>query len=149
VAQTKPTTEEYQDRIEFVRSLLVRRVPKHTIKKLVRLQFAVDLRHEPIERYITRAREQILLDLDRGRDEFRSESKALYESILADTKAKHGDRIKAQERIDKLLGLEAPTRNLHGNDPENPLPVPILRIVKPAAGAPSPEAVNGHSNGRR
>src|SRR5437762_3384351 len=102
----KPTTDEKAERIELCRSMLLRRVPKSTIKKAFRQRFGAAIDHATIERYLARAREVMLTDLTRGRQLLRADRLALYESILADPKAARRDKIKAQERIDKLLGLE-------------------------------------------
>src|SRR5438874_2027192 len=102
----KPTTDEKAERIELCRSMLLRRVPKSTIKKAFRQRFGHNIDHTTIERYLLRAREVMLTDLTRGRQLLRAEGLALYESILADPKAAHRDKVKAQERIDKLMGLE-------------------------------------------
>jgi hypothetical protein len=102
----KPTTEEVAERIELCRSMLLRRVPKSTIKKAFRQRFGQDIDHGTIERYLTRAREAMLDDLTRGRQTHRAGALAFYESVLADHTASLRDKVKAQERIDKLLGLE-------------------------------------------
>jgi hypothetical protein len=102
----RPTTEEVAERIELCRSLLLRRVPKATIKKAFRQRFGGDIDHTTIERYLLRAREAMLEDLTRGRQTHRAGALAFYESVLADHSASLRDKVKAQERIDKLLGLE-------------------------------------------
>jgi hypothetical protein len=48
----------------------------------------------------------MLDDLTRGRQTHRAGALALYESMLADPNVAIRDKVKAQERIDKLLGLE-------------------------------------------
>ena len=48
----------------------------------------------------------MLTDLTIGRQFHRANALAYYESVLADRTASHRDKTKAQERIDKLLGLE-------------------------------------------
>jgi hypothetical protein len=102
----KPTTDEIAERIELCRSMLLRRVPKSTIKKAFRQRFGADIDHGTIERYLTRAREAMLIDLTRGKQALRADSLAFYESILADPNAPYRDKVRAQERIDKLMGLE-------------------------------------------
>lgn len=102
----KPTNDEIAERIELCRSMLLRRVPKSTIKRAFRQRFGADIDHGTIERYLTRAREVMLTDLTRGRQTQRANSLALYESVLADPAVTVRDKVKAQERIDKLLGLE-------------------------------------------
>jgi hypothetical protein len=101
-----PTADETAERIELCRSMLLRGVPKFTIKRAFRQRFGADIDHATIERYLTRAREGMLADLTRGRQTFRAGSLAFYESVKADPTATVRDKVKAQERIDKLLGLE-------------------------------------------
>jgi len=43
-------------------------------------------------------------------EEQRAESRARYEQIIRDPKAHIRDRIRAQTRIDRLMGLEAPVQ---------------------------------------
>jgi hypothetical protein len=52
------------------------------------------------------AREALIADLTRGRQALRADALGFYESVLADPKVAIRDKVKAQERIDKLLGLE-------------------------------------------
>ncbi len=106
MAGRKPTTEEIAERIELCRSLLLRRVPKATIKKAFRQRFGAGIDHGTVERYLTRAREAMLADLTRRRQTHRAGALAFYESVLADHTASVRHKVKAQERIDKLLGLE-------------------------------------------
>lgn len=141
----KRAQSDYQNRIDFVRSLLTVRCVTSVIKAAVRKRFGVT-DHATVLRYMARAREQILADVGRGRELLRAESQAFYESVVADQLAVYKDKIKAQERIDKLLGLEAPTKLQHGNDPDNPLPTPILRVVQSVPDSnPNPNR-NGHSD---
>jgi hypothetical protein len=120
----KPSVEEVAERIELCRSMLLRRVPKATIKKAFRQRFGQDIDHGTIERYLTRAREAMLVDLTRGRQNHRAGSLAFYESVLADHNASLRDKVKAQERIDKLLGLE---------DKSNQPPLEVVLGQLPAA----------------
>ena len=62
----KPSTDEVAERIELCRSMLLRRVPKSTIKKAFRQRFGAEIDHGTIERYLTR-REAMLTDLTIGR----------------------------------------------------------------------------------
>ena len=148
MTQRRSSVAEYHERIEFVRKLLVQRHPKYTIKKLVRLKYGADLSYVSIEGYLTRARELLIEVLDEKRRPHRAKALAFYESILNDPKTTARDKIKAQARIDKLLGLESPQRHVVGNDPKRPLPSPILRMVVPAAeAADTTTSSNGHLNG--
>ena len=105
----RPTVEELAERIEFCRSMLLRRVPKNTIKRALRAKFGGEISANTIEGYLGRAREALLADVGRGRHNHRANALGFYESIVADPKVAPRDKIKAQERIDKLLGLEDKT----------------------------------------
>jgi hypothetical protein len=142
----RPTVDELAERIEMCRSMLLRRVPKSTVKKAVRQRFGLDIDHGTIERYLTRAREGMLIDLTRGRQNHRATSLALYESIVADRTATHRDKVKAQERIDKLLGLEdksnqPPLEVVLGNLPHavaEPLRQLLADGIRPPGGGAGP-----------
>jgi hypothetical protein len=147
----KPTTEEIAERIELCRSMLLRRVPKSTIKKAFRQRFGQDVDHATIERYLTRAREAMLIDLTRGKQALRADSLAFYESILADPNAPYRDRVRAQERIDKLMGLEdksnqPPLEVVLGQLPPaiaHPLRGLLAERVRPPGGGPGAAADGG------
>jgi hypothetical protein len=139
----QPTKEELADRIEYARQLLASGRLKSQIKRALRKQYG-DLDHRTIERYLARAREQILLAIHAEKVHQRAYAFALYCSVLADPKASVRDRIAAQERIDKLLGLEekAPDDPTHlleklGIDPAE------VRPVAPGDVPPEPVAIQG------
>jgi hypothetical protein len=152
----KPSTDEIAERIELCRSMLLRRVPKSTIKKAFRQRFGAEIDHGTIERYLTRAREGMLIDLTRGRQNHRAGSLAFYESVLADPKAAVRDKVRAQERIDKLLGLEdksnqPPLEVVLGNLPHavaEPLRQLLADGIRPPGGGPGP-AKNGEFLGQQ
>jgi hypothetical protein len=151
----RPTVDELAERTELCRSMLQRRVPKGTIKRAVRQRFGADIDHATIERYLTRAREALLTDLTRGRQTHRADALGFYESVLADSKAAFRDKIKAQERIDKLLGLEdksnqPPLEVVLGQLPPaiaDPLRGLLAAGVRPGGGGPSGPAEGGRNGG--
>jgi hypothetical protein len=104
-AYHKPTTDELEERTEYVRTLLLQRHPTSVIKRLVRQRYR-DLAARTIQNYIARARQLLLIDVHRAKVDQRALSLATYESIIAKSRASDVAIIKAQERIDKLLGLE-------------------------------------------
>ena len=65
--------------------------------------------HVTIERYLTRARGHAADLTSRTAESPGRRRSAFYESVLADSKASIRDKVRAQERIDKLLGLEDKT----------------------------------------
>ena len=111
----RPTSAEITERIEFCRALLLKRQPKSTIKRLFRQRFG-DVTARTIEDYLSRAREAILADVEATRQNLRDMQLASYESFVANPKVIDRDKLRALERIDKLMGLEAPTRINVGTD---------------------------------
>jgi len=53
----------------------------------------------------------MIADASRPKAEHQAESYRFYAEVVANAQAKNADRIKARERIDKLLGLEAPAKH--------------------------------------
>jgi hypothetical protein len=152
----KPTTDEVAERIELCRSMLLRRVPKSTIKKAFRQRFGTELSANTIEGYLGRAREAMLIDLTRGKQALRADSLAFYESILADPNAPYRDKVRAQERIDKLMGLEdksnqPPLEVVLGQLPPaiaNPLRGLLAERIRPPGGGAGDPA-DGVRNGQQ
>ena len=69
-----------------------------------------------IERYLARARKKIRQATKKPPEWHRLRALKFYESVVSGPDAEMGERLRAQERIVKLLGLEAPTRHhLGGN----------------------------------
>jgi len=101
----RPTREELAERVELARHLLAMGCRKSYIKKRLRKKYG-DLDHATIERYLTRAREEILAATGVPRPEHRGWSLAFYGAIRSNLRFGAKERLKAQERIDKLLGLE-------------------------------------------
>jgi len=105
----KPSAEELRDRVEFTVFLLSRRLYKCDIKRILKKRYNVEFR--ACEDYLARARKILLEDTGRTREQHRIESLRLYESIVAGDGSSVRDILHAQERIDKLLGLEAPQKH--------------------------------------
>ena len=86
----------------------------------------------------------MLADLTRGRQTHRADALAFYESVLADPSRTVRDKVKAQERIDKLLGLEdksnqPPLEVVLGQLPPavaDPLRRLLAERVRPGGGGP-------------
>lgn len=100
----KPTKKGLLERVALARKMLVARWNKGDIKRVMKDKYEVDARS--VERYLSRARSELIDDIHVGKDELQSDAYAFYSSIVADTGADLGKRLHAQERIDKLLGLE-------------------------------------------
>ena len=61
--------------------------------------------------YLPRAREMMLEDVRASKADLRSKSLAFYMAVIDEPKASTRDKINAQTRIDKLLGLEVHDKN--------------------------------------
>src|SRR5262245_28000438 len=104
--RNRPTYAVMEERVELVRTLLLRRVSKSTIKKVMREKYREDFSARTIEDYIARARQIIAENIGRGRQSMRAESLATYEAVIASPESNPFAKIKAQERINKLMTLE-------------------------------------------
>lgn len=107
--------------IELLMDGLATRMFKSQLKKLVRqcLKGTAwgDLSHVAIEKMITEAKRRLRDEVGISREEGRASSIALYESIIRDPDADRALKIRAQERIDKVLGLEY--QGAAGDDPDD------------------------------
>lgn len=105
----KPTREEIQDRVEFTVFLLCRRLYKCDIKRILKKKYSVAAR--TCEEYLARARAVLVKESGKTQETHRIESLRFYESVIAGDGTTMRDRLHAQERIDKLLGLESPQKH--------------------------------------
>lgn len=120
----KPTQAELEERIEFTAKLLAARYFKGDIKRALVARYSVDAR--TCERYLSRARELLIEWSGKSKDEHRNDALAFYESIIR-SDASPADRMTAQGRIDKLLGLEAPQQ--HSGPGGGPVPISLVEVI--------------------
>lgn len=99
---------EVEERIELCVKLLRMGAYTGDIKRAIAAKYGCSTRS--VEVPISRAREILVAESGRSREEHRAESLAFYSRMKGDDKAKDRDRLLAQERIDKLLGLESPNK---------------------------------------
>ena len=66
--------------------------------------------------YLTRARAHLRAMEGKPLEEMRSEALEWYRAIIRNTNATIMERIKAHTRMDKILGIDAPTRHVIGAD---------------------------------
>lgn len=114
----KPTNEELERRALAVLDRMVSGHSKSAIVMMARSSWGVD--HRTAFRYMARASKILSDSANLPLAEMRTRAMGFYESVMRDGKASHRDKIRAQERIDKLFGLEAPTRTEvtgHGGGP--------------------------------
>jgi len=74
------------------------------LRRYCKREFDVEFRMA--EHYIARAQSVLLERINAGRETMRAGSAAFYESVISDKSASVADRIRARERLDKLLGLD-------------------------------------------
>jgi hypothetical protein len=99
----KPTAKELRERYDLVAQLLAHKT-KGQIHDYCREQWGVCWR--TAETYAARAREAIMAAMDTTKQELRAQSYRFYMGLTLDPAATILDKIRARERIDKLLGLE-------------------------------------------
>lgn len=109
--QKRPDSDETQSRVEYTAFLLARRIYKSDIKRLLMRKYNIKARM--CEIYISKAKELLIQDSGQTREQHRLQSLRFYESVLGGPDAELRDRMWAQERIDRLLGLEAPAQHEH------------------------------------
>lgn len=78
------------------------------IKKAVQQKYGLSTRS--VQRYITRARREMVKHTKSSIEDHVAEAYYFYRGILTDENSTQRDRLRARERIDKLLGLDSPTR---------------------------------------
>jgi hypothetical protein len=102
------TQIEVHERIRLVADMLVRRIHKHQIKRALEDKYGLGARQAEV--YISRAREYLVERTNRPKDEHIAEAFAFYESIIRDPEAVTADRMRAQDALRQLLGLDAPVK---------------------------------------
>lgn len=140
------------DCIRIARELSARRIPKGTIKRTLAEQFGLSARS--IETVFARAREEALAEFGKPKAEHQSDSLEFYQTVIRDPKASNKDKIRAQEGIDRLLGLSAQfksTVELSGPDGQ-PIQVAetsaVLFLPTLEEDPEPPQNGNGNGNGK-
>lgn len=100
----RPTPSDERERVELCRKLLASRASECDVERSAMREFGVGRRKA--RRYLALARQAMSAAAGRSREEHVAEAYAFYCSLIAGDRAKDADRLKAQERIEKLLGLE-------------------------------------------
>jgi len=92
----------------MAKTLMNGRLRKSEIRKELVAAYEVSWRQA--DRYVSRARELIKDDLRRSPTEHRADAYSFYRGIIEDPDVAPREKIRAQERIDKLLALEKPQK---------------------------------------
>jgi hypothetical protein len=111
----KPTNDELEKRIEEVELLMARGARPSQIHAAICKKYGIHW--NSVNRYMVRARKNIQKRFARSREQHRADSFTFYESMIMAGDASPGAKIRARQRIDELLGLDAPKRTeLSGPD---------------------------------
>lgn len=102
------TEAEVQKRVDECLRMMIARETKAQIKRTMRERYGAD--RATVERYLSTAREHLLIEIGETRDWMRAQSLAVYSQVIRSPDASHRDKIRAQAQIDKLLGLAAPVK---------------------------------------
>jgi hypothetical protein len=81
---------------------------KSKVVEIMKEEFKIGPRM--IENYLTAARARILAAIGIEKQEHIADAYNFYKSIVTDEKVRPIDRIRAQEQIDRLLGLQQPQK---------------------------------------
>lgn len=105
----KPTREELRERISLcVEMLSVKGWKKWQIKKAFREKYGSSARS--VERYLAKARAILRSEYGKEDVDHSSESYAFYRGVIQSQTSTVREKLKAQENIDKLLGLRKPLK---------------------------------------
>lgn len=117
--------DEIDERIEFVMELEAQALLPGQIKKAFRAKYG-DTPHQTIADYVSRARARVQESYVEKRDELAKRAISRYEAIIRDPTSDTNARIRAQERIDKIWGVEAPTKSEHAGPDGGPIQIEQL-----------------------
>jgi hypothetical protein len=107
IENRKPTEQGFAERIDRTKTYLSYGMTKGEIKVELKREFGVN--HRTVERYLARARDILLAELREDRESHKAKSLGFYHSVFNDPDASIRDKIRAQQRIDFMLGLYTDT----------------------------------------
>ena len=108
VRPVRATNDEMEARVEYTAMMLIDGRRKSEIKRFFRENYSLSARQ--VERYLRLARNLLVEETDRTRQELIAESFGFYMRILHDDKASVNERLNARAKADDLMGLQAPKR---------------------------------------
>jgi hypothetical protein len=103
---SKASREESRQRVRYTMVMLAEGRKKSEIKSFFRKNYGVGFRQ--VERYLRKAKDCMVQETGIPKNELIAQSYAFYMSVIQDPNATFKDKLKARERADVLLGLEAP-----------------------------------------
>jgi len=98
------TEDEKQERIDVARMLIGMGKYRGEVKSMIARQYGITTRSA--ERYWTQAVSQIRSEVEQTDEDLISKSLAFYEQIIRSKDASDIAKIKARERMDKILGID-------------------------------------------
>ena len=98
------TEDEKQERIDYVRELIGKGFYRGEVKTIIARQYGITTRSA--ERYWTDATKQLREEVEQTDEELISKSLAFYEHIIRSKDASDIAKIKARERMDKILCID-------------------------------------------
>ena len=108
VRPVRATNDEMEARVEYTAMMLIDGRRKSEIKRFFRENYSLSARQ--VERYLRLARNMLVEETDRTRQELIAESFGFYMRILHDDNASVNERLNARSKADDLMGLQAPKR---------------------------------------
>lgn len=97
---------EHSKRVEHAAHLVGRGLPLTTVARELNKEYGAA--PEEASALIAQGRELLVKWHGQGHEQHAIEAAAFYRSMLQDPGASAGDRLRAWERLDSLLGLDAP-----------------------------------------
>jgi hypothetical protein len=113
-----------------VEALLAHGIPKGEIKRYLRQHCGIGYRQA--ERVLSRARGRLREATGQSREDHVADSYAVYRNIVSSASASDRDKIRAQNAIDKLLGLRKPVK-VAVTDPSGEHEAAAMQALRQAA----------------
>lgn len=138
----KPTKIELEKRVTATADLLACGVRQGDIKRVISQRFDVSPRS--VERYLRRAREILIEETGEDKELHRGKALDVYRSVLRDVGSSHSERMAAQGRIDRILGLEYQFDHAQKHEHKHAISVQVMESVRanPKARLQMLEALN-------
>lgn len=106
--KTRINKEQQTQLVHTVIKLLSLKKYSSDIKRVIAQNY--NLSPRSAERYISRARREMTKQLDVPIGQLRAESFYFYISIMDNPESTQRERLRARERLDKLMGLDKPVK---------------------------------------
>lgn len=104
----KPTQIELKNRAALVAEMLSQGLTRTQIHRACEQQWGVDWR--TTDRYVNRAKTLLQAEIEQDKPILTAVSAGFYNSMIRKATATDKDKLVARQRLDALMGLDAPTR---------------------------------------